>query len=63
MLKRIKIEGYKSFKQFELRLRPLMVIMGPNATGKSNFLDALYLLSKKLPSLLIAPINSGICGG
>lgn len=46
MIKRIKIEGYKSFKGFTLDLRPLTVIIGPNASGKSNFLDALYILSR-----------------
>ncbi|MDZ7261196.1 MAG: AAA family ATPase [candidate division KSB1 bacterium] len=43
MLRRIKIEGYKSFKNLDLTLQPVSVIMGPNAAGKSNFLDALYL--------------------
>ncbi|MBN2378513.1 AAA family ATPase [candidate division WOR-3 bacterium] len=46
MLKRIKIKGYKSFKDAEIRLTPLSVLMGPNAAGKSNFLDALQLLSR-----------------
>jgi predicted ATPase len=45
MIRRIKIDGYKSFGSMELELRPLTVIFGPNASGKSNFLDALYLLS------------------
>lgn len=46
MIKRIKIEGYKSFRSLDLKLRPLTVIFGPNASGKSNFLDAVYLLSR-----------------
>lgn len=46
MIKRIKIEGYKSFKKFELELRPLTVIFGPNASGKSNLFDALYFISR-----------------
>ncbi len=46
MIKRIKIEGYKSFKNLDITLQPLTVIFGPNASGKSNFLDAVYLLSK-----------------
>src|SRR3989304_10356296 len=50
MLKRIKIEGYKSFKNLDLTLDPITVIMGPNTTGKSNFLDALYLLSRAVTS-------------
>lgn len=46
MIKRVKIRGYKSFEGLDLQLRPLSVIMGPNASGKSNFLDALYFLSR-----------------
>ena len=46
MLKRIKIQGYKSLADIELNLKPLSVLVGPNASGKSNFLDALQLLSR-----------------
>ena len=46
MLKRIHIKGYKSFVDFGVELKPLSVLFGPNAAGKSNFLDALQLLSK-----------------
>ena len=46
MLKRIKIRGYKSLVDLELNLTPLSVLVGPNASGKSNFLDALQLLSR-----------------
>ena len=46
MLKRIKIRGYKSLVDLKLNLRPLSVLFGPNASGKSNFLDALQLLSR-----------------
>jgi len=46
MIRRINIEGYKSFEKLNLELKPLTVIFGPNASGKSNFLDALYLISR-----------------
>ena len=46
MLKRIKIQGYKSLMDLELNLKPLSVFVGPNASGKSNFIDALQLLSR-----------------
>ncbi len=39
MLKRIKIKGYKSLVDVDVSLRPLSVLFGPNAAGKSNFLD------------------------
>ena len=46
MLKRIKIQGYKSLVDVEVHLGHLAVLVGPNASGKSNFLDALQLLSQ-----------------
>ena len=46
MLTRARIKGYKSLEDAEVRLEALAVLFGPNAAGKSNFLDALQLLSK-----------------
>jgi predicted ATPase len=40
------VRGYKSFKDVEIHLSDLVVLFGPNASGKSNFLDCLQLLSK-----------------
>lgn len=45
MLKRVHVMGYKSLADVEVKLEPLTVLFGPNAAGKSNFLDALRLLS------------------
>jgi len=46
MIRRIHIRGYKSLRDVELSLKPLSVLFGPNAAGKSNFIDALQLLSR-----------------
>lgn len=46
MIHRISVNGYKSLTGLEVRLRPLSVLFGPNAVGKSNFLDAIQLLSR-----------------
>lgn len=46
MIKRIRINGYKSLHDLELSLPHLTVIFGPNAVGKSNLLDAMALLSR-----------------
>lgn len=46
MITRLKINGYKSLKDIELYPTPLTILFGPNASGKSNILDALQLLSK-----------------
>ena len=50
MLKRIHIKGYKSLQDVEVELSPLTLLFGPNAAGKSNFLDSLQLLSKMATS-------------
>lgn len=46
MLTRIEIDGFKTFEGFGLDLRPFVVILGPNASGKSNLFDAIRLLSR-----------------
>ena len=53
MLKRVHIRGFKSLADVEVRLEPLTVLFGPTASGKSNFLDALLLLSKLGTSLTL----------
>lgn len=45
MITRIKINGFKSFNEFEIEFTPLTIIAGSNASGKSNLFDALKLLS------------------
>ena len=45
MLTRIEIDGFKTFENFSLDLRPLTAIVGPNASGKSNLFDALKFVS------------------
>ncbi len=45
MLTRFRVKGYKSLRDVDVRLGPLAVLCGPNASGKSNLLGALRLLS------------------
>jgi predicted ATPase len=46
LLTRLRVQGFKSLHDVELELAPLVVLMGPNAAGKSNLLEALFLLSR-----------------
>lgn len=46
MIRRIHIQRYKSLRDVDVALKPLSVLFGPNAAGKSNFIDALQLLSR-----------------
>jgi predicted ATPase len=43
MIKSVEIEHYKSIHDLRLDLGKLVVLVGPNATGKSNFIEALRL--------------------
>jgi predicted ATPase len=44
MITRVEISGFKTFTDFSVDLAPLSVIAGANASGKSNFLDALRVI-------------------
>ena len=46
MITYIKINGFKSFHNFEMEFTPFTVIAGANASGKSNLFDSLTLLSR-----------------
>jgi predicted ATPase len=46
MIRRIRIQRYKSLRSVDVSLERLSVLFGPNAAGKSNFIDALQLLSR-----------------
>jgi predicted ATPase len=43
-LRRVRIQGYKSIAFCDVQLQPLTILVGRNASGKSNFLDALAFL-------------------
>ncbi|MFH0765658.1 MAG: AAA family ATPase, partial [Calditrichota bacterium] len=45
MIKRLYIDGYKSFKDCTINLKPLSIIFGPNGSGKSNLIDAVSFIS------------------
>jgi predicted ATPase len=46
MITKIEINGFKTFHDFKMEFSPLTVIIGANASGKSNLFDALMLLSR-----------------
>lgn len=43
-LKKLILKNWKNFQNCELELGPRLFIVGPNASGKSNFLDAIRFL-------------------
>ena len=56
----IRLDNILSFgpSEEEFVLEPLNVLIGPNASGKSNFIEALYLL-RAAPWDLQMPIRQG----
>lgn len=58
MLTRIEIDGFKTFRGFELDLQPFNVIAGANASGKSNLFDAIQLLARLAESDLRTAASS-----
>jgi predicted ATPase len=51
-LKRVVLKDYKSIAVCDVSLRPLCFLVGRNGSGKSNFVDALRLVSDALNSSL-----------
>lgn len=47
-LKRVHIENFKSIRHCDVELQPLTLLVGPNGSGKTNFLDALRFVGEML---------------
>ncbi len=45
MIEKIEIDGYRLLHGFKADLKPLNVVVGANATGKSSLIDWLQLMS------------------
>ena len=42
MIQRVTIKNFRALKEVVVELRPLTVLVGPNDSGKSSFLDAIH---------------------
>ena len=61
MIKEIRIKNWKSFGQATLYLDPLTVMIGTNASGKSNVLDGIEFLSRVVKGIeLQAALNGDV---
>ena len=52
LIERVRLRNYKSIAACDIELGPLTFLVGQNGAGKSNFLDALRLVSDALESSL-----------
>lgn len=59
MLHRLHVQGFKSLRDVEVELAPLVVVFGPNAAGKSNLLESLVLLSRLVRERTLADAFDG----
>ena len=56
-LKSVRIENYLSLHDIKLSLKPLTILVGPNASGKSNILSALTLLNTMMNREKLPPVE------
>lgn len=63
MLHTLTVHGFKSLHAVDVALAKLVVVFGPNASGKSNLLEALVLLSRLVRERTLAEaFDAGIRG-
>jgi predicted ATPase len=59
MLRHVTLENIFSFKRTTVELRGLNVLIGPNAVGKSNLIEAISLLKAAPTALNVAILRQG----
>lgn len=57
MITRVYAKNYRSLAEIDVRLNKLTVLVGPNSSGKSNFLDVLRFISDSLRKGLQSAID------
>ncbi len=45
MLKRLSIENFRNYQKYSLTFNKITIMLGPNGIGKTNIIEAIYLLS------------------
>src|SRR5215470_4715600 len=59
LLRELTLENIFSFKKMTVELRGLNVLIGPNAVGKSNLIEAISLLQAAPVDLNVAILRLG----
>lgn len=59
MLQRLRLTDFKSFTDEAVELAPVTMLVGANASGKSNFLDAIQFLRALSFDLLLSEVLNG----
>lgn len=63
MIESVRIENFKSYRNATLQLSPLTLLVGANASGKSNALEAIRLLSWLSSGARLDMIGRTVQGG
>lgn len=59
MITKLELHNWKSYAKAELHIDPLSVLIGTNASGKSNALDALLLLNRVASGTMLTSALKG----
>ncbi len=59
MITELQLENWKSYERASLHIDPLSVLVGTNASGKSNALDALLLLNRVATGAMLTSALKG----
>ncbi len=62
MITYLYIDGFKSFRDFEMYFSPFTAIAGTNASGKSNLFDAISLLSNLANGMSLQEVFQNLRG-
>src|SRR5437868_10245717 len=60
MIKRIRIQNFRSLVDVTVDLDPLTILIGRSGTGKSNFIESIRFLRN---SLNVRQVNANALGG
>lgn len=55
MLKTLKLARFRGFRELEMELRPVSVVLGPNSSGKTTVLHAVRMATQALATCLDEP--------
>jgi len=48
MLKNLSVRGFKTFRELDLELRPINILIGANGAGKSNLISLFKMLHEMM---------------
>lgn len=63
MIRELRLQNWKSYSDSTLYIDPLTFVIGTNASGKSNLLDAFYFLSRLAKGRPIDEVAEKVRGG